>query len=112
MQTFLMTMKTSNQLDLLKLVNNKLEVRRDELMDIINSSLSSSLPDRVKLIYDSQLELATVEKALEINRYFQVQVQENLLSNILKETEVFSKKGGTREEDNSQLPNDSEEQKK
>ena len=81
MQIFL-TMKNSNQIDVLKLVNSKLEVRRDELMDMINSSLSSLLPDRVKIIYDSQLELATIEKALEINRYFQVQVQENLLSNI------------------------------
>jgi len=105
-------MQVSNQLDLLKLVNNKLEVRRDELMDIINSSLSSTLPNRVQFIYDAQIELATIEKALDINRYFQVQVQENLLSNILKQENVFSKKGGTREEDYSQLPNDSEEQKK
>ena len=105
-------METSNKLELLKIVNNKLEVKRDELMDMINSSLSSLLPDRVKIIYDSQLELATIEKALEINRYFQVQVQENLLSNILKENEAFSKKGGTRKEDNSELPNDDEELKK
>jgi hypothetical protein len=105
-------MKNSNQIDVLKLVNSKLEVRRDELMDMINSSLSSLLPDRVKIIYDSQLELATIEKALEINRYFQVQVQENLLSNILKENEAFSKKVGTRKEDNSELPNDDEELKK
>ena len=111
MQIFL-TMKNSNQIDILKLVNSKLEVRRDELMDMINSSLSSLLPDRVKIIYDSQLELATIEKALEINRYFQVQVQENLLSNILKEKESFSKKGGTGKEDNSELPNDDEELKK
>lgn len=111
MQIFL-TMKNSNQIDVLKLVNSKLEVRRDELMDMINSSLSSLLPDRVKIIYDAQLELATIEKALEINRYFQVQVQENLLSNILKENEAFSKKGGTRKEDDSELPNDDEELKK
>jgi hypothetical protein len=100
------------QIDILKLVNSKLEVRRDELMDVINSSLYSILPDRVKIIYDSQLELATIEKALEINRYFQVQVQENLLSNILKENEAFSKTGSTRRENDSKLPNDDEELKK
>lgn len=108
MQISIMMMKNSNQLDLLKLVNNKLEVRRDELMDVINSSLSSYMPNRVQLIYDAQLELANVENALEINRYFQVQVQENLLSNILTETQ----KGSTKNSDNTNLPNNSEEQKK
>lgn len=105
-------MSNNNQLEVLKLVNNKLEVRRDELMDIINVSLSSNITNRVEIIYKTQLELATIEKALEINRYFQVQMQENLLSNILKEKEILSKKGGTREVDNSQLPNDAEDLKK
>jgi hypothetical protein len=112
MQIFLTMMKTSNQLDLLKLVNNKLEVKRDELMDVINSSLSSFLPDRVKTIYDAQLELATVEKALEINRFFQIQIQEELLSSMLNEEEVFTKKSDGEKEDNSNLPKDSEELKK
>jgi hypothetical protein len=105
-------MSNNNQLEVLKLVNNKLEARRDELMDIINVCLSSNITNRIEIIYKTQLELATIEKALEINRYFQVQMQENLLSNILKEKEVLSKKGGTRKEDSSQLPNDDEELKK
>ena len=79
-------METSNKLELLKIVNNKLEVKRDELMDVINSSLSSLSSNRVEIIYNAQLELATVEKALEINRYFQVQIQEQVLGDILDKT--------------------------
>lgn len=86
-------MKTSNQLELLKLVNSKLEVKRDELMDIINLSLTSNLPDRVSVIYNAQIELATTEKALEINRYFQIQIQEQVLGNILEKSTSY--KGNT-----------------
>ena len=92
-------METSNSQSILKLVNSKLEVRRDELTDIINSSLNSTNPNRVSNVYESVLELATIEKALELNRYFQIQVQENLLSTILKETQ----KGGTRSESDEEL---------
>lgn len=92
-------METTNGQSILKLVNSKLEVRRDELMDIISSSLNSTTPDRVSNVYESVLELATIEKALELNRYFQVQVQENLLSTILKEKQ----KGGTRSENDEEL---------
>ena len=74
-----MKMSNPNQLEVLKLVGSKLETRRDELMDIINVSLSSALPNRVNLVYDAQLELATIEKALEINGYFQIQVLSNTL---------------------------------
>jgi hypothetical protein len=84
-------MKISNQLNVLKIVNNKLEVKRDELMDVINSSLSSLSSNRVEMIYNAQLELATVEKALEINRYFQVQIQEQVLGDILDKTNYDSK---------------------
>ncbi len=86
-----MRMKISNQLNVLKIVNNKLEVKRDELMDVINSSLSSLSSNRVEMIYNAQLELATVEKALEINRYFQVQIQEQVLGDILDKTNYDSK---------------------
>lgn len=86
-----MKMKISNQLNVLKIVNNKLEVKRDELMDVINSSLSSLSSNRVEMIYNAQLELATVEKALEINRYFQVQIQEQVLGDILDKTNYDSK---------------------
>lgn len=79
-----MKMSNPNQLEVLKLVGSKLETRRDELMDIINVSLSSALPSRVSLVYDTQLELATIEKALEINRFFQIQLQENILSDIIE----------------------------
>jgi hypothetical protein len=79
-------MKNSSQLNILKIVNNKLEAKRDELMDVINSSLSSLSSNRVEIIYNAQLELATVEKALEINRYFQVQIQEQVLGDILDKT--------------------------
>ena len=92
-------MEASNGQSILKLVNSKLEVRRDELTDIISSSLNSTNPDRVSSVYESVLELATIEKALELNRYFQIQVQENLLSTILKETQ----KGGTRSESDEEL---------
>lgn len=89
-----MKMETTNGQSILKIVNSKLEVKRDELMDVISSSLNSTSPNRVSNVYESILELATIEKALELNRYFQVQVQENLLSAILKQTE----KSGTKEE--------------
>jgi hypothetical protein len=92
-------METSNGQSILKLVNSKLEVRRDELMDIISSSLNSTNPDRVFNVYESILELATIEKSLELNRYFQIQVQENLLSTILKETQ----KGDTKSEGDKEL---------
>lgn len=92
-------METSNSQSILKLVSSKLEVRRDELTDIISSSLNSTNPDRVSNVYESVLELATIEKALELNRYFQIQVQENLLSTILKETQ----KGDTRSEGDEEL---------
>jgi hypothetical protein len=94
-----MRMETSNGQSILKLVNSKLEVRRDELTDIISSSLNSTNPDRVSSVYESVLELATIEKALELNRYFQIQVQENLLSTILKETQ----KGDTKTEGDKEL---------
>ncbi len=94
-----MRMETSNGQSILKLVNSKLEVRRDELMDRISSYLNSTNPDRVSSVYESVLELATIEKALELNRYFQIQVQENLLSTILKETQ----KGDTRPEGDEEL---------
>ena len=94
-----MRMETSNGQSILKLVNSKLEVRRDELMDIISSSLNSTNPDRVFNVYESILELATIEKSLELNRYFQIQVQENLLSTILKETQ----KGDTKSEGDKEL---------
>jgi hypothetical protein len=45
------------------------------------------------------LELATIEKALELNRYFQIQVQENLLSTILKKTQ----KGDTKSKSDEEL---------
>ena len=80
-------MNSSSQLELLKLVNNKLEAKRDELMDIINVSLSSVIPNRAQVIYDAQMDLATTEKALEINRYFQIQIQEQILSSMLENTE-------------------------
>jgi hypothetical protein len=92
-------METSNSQSILKLVSSKLEVRRDELTDIISSSLNSTNPDRVSNVYESVLELATIEKALELNRYFQIQIQENLLSTILKETQ----KGDTRSEGDEEL---------
>lgn len=82
-----MKMDNSSQLELLKLVNNKLEAKRDELMDIINVSLSSVIPNRVQVIYDAQMDLATTERALEINRYFQIQIQEQILSSMLENTE-------------------------
>jgi hypothetical protein len=92
-------METTNSQSILKLVNSKLEVRRDELTDIISSSLNSTNPDRVSIVYESVLELATIEKALELNRYFQIQVQENLLSTILKETQ----KGDTKPKSDEEL---------
>jgi hypothetical protein len=92
-------METTNSQSILKLVNSKLEVRRDELTDIISSSLNSTNPDRVSIVYESVLELATIEKALELNRYFQIQVQENLLSTILKETQ----KGDTKSKSDEEL---------
>lgn len=92
-------METTNSQSILKLVNSKLEVRRDELTDIISSSLSSTTPDRVSIVYESILELATIEKALELNRYFQIQVQENLLSTILKQTQ----KGDTKSKNDEDL---------
>lgn len=101
-------MSSSNQLELLKLVNNKLEAKRDELMDVINVSLSSVLPNRIQVIYDTQLELATIEKAMEINRYFQIQIQEQILSSMLENTEQKDS------EDNSKLdyPEDAEDLKR
>lgn len=101
-------METSNKLELLKIVNNKLEVKRDELMDVINSSLSSTASDRINVIYNAQLELATVEKALEINRYFQIQIQEQVLGDILKNSSNY--KGDSSPE--TKLTSDDEELKK
>ena len=92
-------METTNSQSILKLVNSKLEVRRDELTDIISSSLNSTNPDRVSIVYESVLELATIEKALELNSYFQIQVQEHLLSTILKETQ----KGDTKSKSDEEL---------
>jgi hypothetical protein len=53
-------METTNGQSILKLVNSKLEVRRDELMDRISSYLNSTNPDRVSSVYESVLELATI----------------------------------------------------
>lgn len=97
-------METSNKLELLKIVNNKLEVKRDELMDMINSSLSSIAPDRISVIYNAQLELATVEKALEINRYFQIQIQEQVLDDILKNSSNY------KDDSNSETKSTSDEE--
>jgi hypothetical protein len=101
-------METSSKLELLKIVNNKLELKRDELMDTINSSLSSIIPDRINIIYNAQLELATIEKALEINRYFQIQIQEQVLGDILKNTSNY--KGNSNPE--MKFTSDDEELKK
>jgi len=101
-------MSSSNQLELLKLVNNKLEAKRDELMDVINVSLSSVLPNRVQVIYDTQLELATIEKAMEINRYFQIQIQEQILSSMLENTEQKDSEDNSK----SDYPEDDEDLKK
>jgi len=106
MQIFLT--KMNSQLETLKIVNNKLEARRDELMDIINVSLSSVIANRVELIYETQLELATIEKALEINRYFQIQIQEQVLETILEN----GTKGDSDENSNSDYPQDAEDLKK
>lgn len=103
-----MKMSSSNQLELLKLVNNKLEAKRDELMDVINVSLSSVLPNRVQVIYDTQLELATIEKAMEINRYFQIQIQEQILSSMLENTEQKDSEDNFK----SDYPEDDEDLKK
>ena len=97
-------METSNKLELLKIVNNKLEVKRDELIDMINSSLSSIAPDRISVIYNAQLELATVEKALEINRYFQIQIQEQVLDDILKNSSNY------KDDSNSETKSTSDEE--
>lgn len=69
--------------DILKAVQSKLEAKRDALMDKINASLSSDLPNRVDIIYKSQLKLVAIEKAMELNRFFMVQVQQEVLNNIV-----------------------------
>ena len=82
-----MKMTISNEIlkkqETLKIVQAKLENKRDELMDIINTSLLSSIPTRIEIIYRSQLKLATVEKALEINRFFMVQLQQDILKDLI-----------------------------
>ena len=75
--------KMTNRIEILKIVGLKLNSEREVLMDCINASLSSNDPNRVTLIYDSELKLATIEKAIEINNYFQIQMQEQSLSELL-----------------------------
>ena len=72
----------------LKIVQAKLENNRDELMDQINLALLSSIPNRIDIIYKAQLKLATIEKALEINRYFMVQLQQEILTDLIADDMV------------------------
>lgn len=83
---------TYDENEVLRITRLKLEARRDELMDIISSSISSVYPNRVDNVYDATLELATIEKALELNKYFQLQVQESHL----RQAKTLNEKGGTR----------------
>jgi hypothetical protein len=69
--------------DTLKAVQSKLEAKRDALIDKINASLSSDLPNRVSIIYKTQLKLVVIEKALELNRFFMLQVQQEVLADII-----------------------------
>lgn len=96
--------------DTLKAVQSKLEAKRDALMDKINASLSSDLPNRVDIIYKSQLKLVVIEKALELNRFFMVQVQQEVLNNIVADDMV---KGtldavGKKMEDDKQIENNTQ----
>ena len=89
-------MTTFKEINILKIVSSRLESKRDELMDVINSSIVSDSPNRVEYIYNAQIELANIEKALEMNQYFQVQIQEQLLNNAIQ----LEKKEGTKESEN------------
>lgn len=68
---------------LLNVVNSKLESDRDVLMDKINTSLYSDNPNRIETIYKSEIKLAQIEKAIEINRMFIVQLQQSAAENFL-----------------------------
>ena len=79
-------MSNHSKIDLLKIIDRKFDSEREVLMDSINTSLSSSDPNRVENIYTSILALATIDKAIELNRYFQLQIQEQTLEKVLSET--------------------------
>lgn len=109
-----MKMKVDKQIlqkqDTLKAVQSKLEAKRDALVDKINASVSSNLPNRVDIVYKTQLKLVTVEKALELNRFFMLQVQQEVLSNIVADDMV---KGtldaiGKKMEDDKQIENNTQ----
>jgi hypothetical protein len=63
----------------LRIVGLKLEADREELVDNISSSLSSSNAGRIEDIYNSIIKLATIEKSIEINTTFQLQIRRDFL---------------------------------
>ena len=67
----------------LRSVHSKLEAKRDELMDRINAVISSNHPDRVSIIYKAELKLVSIEKALDLNRFFMIQNQEEVMKNLI-----------------------------
>lgn len=80
-------MKINNEIlkrqALLNVVNSKLESDRDVLMDKINTSLYSDDYNRIEIIYKSEIKLAQIEKAIEINRMFIIQLQQSAAENFL-----------------------------
>jgi hypothetical protein len=75
----------ANQLriGLLKAVGSKLQTKRDMLMDKINILLSSEEPNRINMIYKTELKLAQIENAIELNNFFIVQSQQDMLTDIV-----------------------------
>jgi len=73
----------SIKIELLKTVGLKLQNNRDALMDKINILLSSQEPNRINMIYKAELKLARLEHALELNNFFILQSQQDMLTDII-----------------------------
>jgi hypothetical protein len=75
----------ANQLriELLKIVGSKLETKRNALIDKINILLNSQEPNRINMIYKTELKLVQIESALELNNYFIVQAQQDMLTDLV-----------------------------
>lgn len=96
------------RIELLKAVGSKLEIKRDILMDKINILLNSENPNRINLIYKTELKLVQIEKALELNNYFILQTQKDVLTDLVADDMIKGTMDaiGKQMEDNKNIEGD------
>lgn len=71
------------KIELLNAVGSRLQNKRDALMDKINILLSSQEPNRINMIYKTELKLVQIENALSLNNFFIVQAQKDMLTDLV-----------------------------